>query len=388
MPDDLPAEVSPSSPASNDEERLVTVAVPARDEEGAVARCVSSILEQDEARLQVIVVDGGSTDRTAAIVDALVATDHRIETIRFGAASIPGSMNAALECARGRWFVRVDAHSTIPSDYVRRAVAHLETGRWGGVGGRKDAVADTTVGRAIAAALGSRFGVGNSVYHHGTRPRVVDHVPFGAYETDTLRRLGGWDRRLTANEDFELDRRVRVTVGPLLFDPELRIAWRCRESIGDLFRQYVRYGIGKADVAFLHPFSLRPRHLAPPAAVVLLTGAAATAFVAPGLGLALAAPYGLVLVVASAVTARRVRGAAAKATLPVAFASMHLGWGIGFLKGLVANATGRGPRRRGDPPAPIERPAVVGAGDPTSETVAGDGTAAKRDDDTTTRRIA
>ena len=360
----------------------MTVVVPARNEERTIEACLSSILDQEEQRLQVIVVDGASTDRTAAIVETIAASDPRVESIRFGAASIPGSLNAALRSAAGRWLVRVDAHSTVPPDYVRKAIGLLETGRWGGVGGRKDAVADTTVGRAIARALGSRFGVGNSIYHHGTRPQEVDHLPFGAYATESLRRLGGWDERLTANEDFELDRRMRTTIGPLLFNPKLRIAWRCRETIGDLFRQYVRYGRGKADVAILHPASLRPRHLAPPILVLTLAGAVAATPALPTVAIAVVGAYAVGLAVAAAVEGRDLRGVATKASLPAAFAAMHVGWGIGFLTGLVMAALGRGPSSRGSAPVAIGGPASPSHGMDKDRTQHAHGT------DTTTRRIA
>lgn len=365
----------------------MTVVVPARNEERTIEACLSSVLAQDEHRLQVIVVEGASTDRTAEIVETVATYDPRIVSIRYGAASIPGSLNAALRAAVGRWLVRVDAHSTVPPDYVGKAVALLETGRWGGVGGRKDAVAATPVGRAIAAALGSRFGVGNSIYHHGTRPQEVDHLPFGAYATESLRRLGGWDERLTANEDFELDRRIRTTVGPLLFDPGLRIAWRCRETIGDLFRQYVRYGRGKADVAILHPASLRPRHLAPPILVLTLAGAAFASPAVPTVAIALVGAYAVALGAAAVVEGRHLRGVATKAALPAAFAAMHVGWGIGFLEGLVAAALGRGPRRRGSAPLPIEE-AIEEAAGPAHRDEATDRTKHAQGTDTTTRRIA
>jgi cellulose synthase/poly-beta-1,6-N-acetylglucosamine synthase-like glycosyltransferase len=327
-------------------EPVVTVIVPARDEEGSIARCLASVLAQDEPRLQVIVVDGGSTDATAAIVDEIAARDPRVELIHHGIASIPGSLNAALAATVARWVVRVDAHSAVPPGYVAALMDHLETGRWGGVGGRKDAVAETAAGRAIAAALSSRFGVGNSVYHYGTHRRTVDHVPFGAYPTETLRELGGWDERLVANEDYELDYRLRRAGHELLFDPELRIAWRCRDTIGELFRQYVRYGRGKADVAALHPTSLQPRHLAPPAVLILLVAAGTVSVVSPLAGLAIAAPYAVALAAAVAVTARKVPAAKEKAMLPAAFVAMHVGWGIGFVRGVAAVLTGRGPRRR------------------------------------------
>ena len=72
----------------------------------------------------------------------------------------------------------------------------------------------------IALSLASPFGVGDSVYHHGTKPQVVDHIPFGAYLVSALRAVGGWDERLTVNEDFELDLRLRRAGYELLFDPD------------------------------------------------------------------------------------------------------------------------------------------------------------------------
>ena len=114
------------------------------------------------------------------------------------------------------------------------------------MGGRKNGVGHTAAGRAIAAVMGSQFGQGNSVYHHGTEPTTVDHIPFGAYPIDVVRELGGWDETQLVNEDFEFDYRLRQTGRELLFDPAIQIAWDCRQSVPDLFRQYRRYGRGKA----------------------------------------------------------------------------------------------------------------------------------------------
>ena len=243
---------------------LVTVVVPARNEEANLGPCLSSILEQDWPNLQVLVVDGASTDGTAAIIESFARRDPRVELLVNPDRTIPRSLNLALRAARGSWLVRVDAHACVPPDYVRRLMRHLESGAWGGVGGRKDGQGVTPAGRAIAAAMASPFGVGNSTYHHGRCVRTVDHIPFGAYPTALARELGGWDERLLANEDFEFDYRVRRHGRQLLFDPELKIGWQCRQSVPDLFRQYRRYGRGKADVARLHPASLQPRHVVAP----------------------------------------------------------------------------------------------------------------------------
>jgi hypothetical protein len=223
----------------------------------------------------------------------------------------------------------MDAHSTVGPEYVGAAVARLREGRWGGVGGRKDGTGSTPAGRAIAAALSSRFGVGGSVYHHGDTEQEVDHIPFGAYPTDLVRQLGGWDERLVANEDFEFDHRLRSTGAVLLFDPSIRIAWKSKQSVGELYRQYHRYGRGKVDVARLHPRSLRLRHLLPPLLVPYLAAAAATGLRRPGAAAVMVAPYAAAVAAASVQTARGLADPRARRLVPAAFLAMHLGWGLG-----------------------------------------------------------
>jgi len=296
-----------------------------------VGDCVDAVRTAIGQRddVELIVVDGGSTDGTVAVIERHMAEDPRVELLHNPRQIIPAALNIALAAARGRWLVRMDAHSTVEPSYVRTAVGRLTEGRWGGVGGRKDGVGTTAPGRAIAAALGSRFGVGGSLYHYGTEEQLVDHIPFGAYPTELVRELGGWDERLEANEDFEFDYRLRRSGAVLLFDPRLRISWASRQTVRSLYQQYRRYGAGEFDVARLHPASLRPRHLVPPLRVPYLATAVAGAVRRPRGGAALLAPYPAGLALATVRTARTLEDPAARAYLPAAFLAMHIGWGVG-----------------------------------------------------------
>ena len=313
---------------------LVTLVIPARNEEGFLGACLDSVLAQDYRNLQIVVVDGASTDGTVDVVRSRMAVDDRIELLTNPLSTIPRSLNQALAAARGTWLVRVDAHSTVPPDYVSAAVERLREGCWGGVGGRKDGVGRTSAGRAIAVAMGSRFGVGNSTYHYGTTPQEVDHLPFGAYPVELVRRHGGWDEELVANEDFEFDYRLLQAGEKLLFEPRMVINWHCRQSLPDLYRQYRRYGQGKVDVVVRHPRSLSARHLVPPALVAYSALGAVVALRHPGRSALMMAPYAVAITAATAQTASRLESRRDLASLPGAFVAMHVGWGIGFWAGV------------------------------------------------------
>lgn len=316
---------------------LVTVIVPARDESAFIEAALDGIQEQDHRDLQiVVVVDGATRDDTAAIVARRAALDPRIELLHNPDGGIPRALNVALAAARGRWLVRVDAHSTVATDYVARNVARLRSGAWGGVGGRKNGHGVTPTGRAIAAALSSPFGVGGSVYHHGEAEQEVDHVPFGAYPVALLRELGGWDENLAANEDYEFDYRLRSAGHRLLFDPDIVISWHSRQTVADLYRQYRRYGHGKVAVAVKHPASMRPRHVLVPAFLAYLGAAALVALRRPALAAGMVAPYAAAVATASIRTGRQLDTPRERRSVAPAFLAMHIGWGIGFWAGVGA----------------------------------------------------
>ena len=324
---------------------LVSVVVPARNEAPAIEQCLESVLDQDWASLEVLVVDGCSTDGTRDRVRAISARDPRVRLLDNPKQVVPAALNIALREARSRWLVRVDAHASIPRDYVRTAHGLLASNEYGAVGGRKDGKGTTAPGRAIAAVMGSRFGVGGSTYHFGTHAQDVDHVPFGAYPVQLLEALGGWNESLRVNEDFELDYRVQSAGFRVRFDPRMRIQWQSRQSVGDLARQYYRYGRGKVQVAALHPASMKLRHLAPPMLVLQLGAAALLARRNPKLSAALAAPYAAVIAAGTIAVGRRV-DSAAKPYVGPALLAMHLSWGAGFWRGVADVVLAQGRRGR------------------------------------------
>lgn len=326
----------------------VAVVMPVREEAASIETSIRAVFGGSIPPDEVIVVDGLSADDTPQLVRRLMAEYPSLRLVSNERRTIPAALNIGWQSTACDIVVRVDGHAVVSSNYVELARRHLASGDWQGVGGRKVPVASTATGRAIAAAMSSRWGIGNSRYHYATQREEADHVPFGAYMRTTIASLGGWDERILVNQDFEFDYRLRQRGGRILFEPAMTSAWACSERLSDLAHQYRRYGRGKAAVVYEHPRSLRMRHLAPVASVlglstlsiisVLLPDTKASRFARRGL-----CAYSLGVGAAGLLGAGGQCDPAARWRTPAVLSMMHNAQGVGFLTGLLHAVRQRSP---------------------------------------------
>lgn len=114
-----------------DEAPLVSVLVPARNEEGRVlAACISSILSQDYGRFEVIAVNDRSTDATGTILRAIARGDDKLRVIEgaeppAGWLGKPFALQQALEDARGQWVLATDADMIFDESALRTALDYV-----------------------------------------------------------------------------------------------------------------------------------------------------------------------------------------------------------------------------------------------------------------------
>ncbi len=113
----------------------VSIIVPARNEERNIGRCVTSLLEQDYDDYEVIVVDDGSTDKTAAILDEIAhkhPQSHKLWVLRLrdlpeGWAGKPHALHMGVQEARGDWLLFTDADTWHEPQALRFAVQKATT---------------------------------------------------------------------------------------------------------------------------------------------------------------------------------------------------------------------------------------------------------------------
>jgi len=312
--------------AEGDPSPTVTVAIPVLNEEACIERCLDAVDRQTYPGIvEVLVVDGGSTDATVRLARRhprvrIVVNPQRIQAC---------ALNLALAQSTGALFVRVDGHCEIADDYVSQCVAALARTGASMVGGRMvPVVAGGMLQQGIAAAMSSRLGAGPARFHSGGAAGPVDTVYLGAFWTAVARDVGGYAEDQPVNEDAELAQRM-MAKGPVWFEPAIRSTYVPRSDLLSLGRQFWRYGRGRAATVRKHPASLAPRQLIAPLLVLgLLSGWRRRVLVA----------YAAFIGGAAAVKARS--DPKLGLGFAVALPTMHLLWGTGFLVGLSPHGAG------------------------------------------------
>lgn len=233
---------------------LVTVIVPMLNESADIADCIERVGRQDlrAEKIELVLVDAVSDDDTVEVARAAAA--------RWGFARVVMCTNprrrTSIGCNRGLaestapYTVRVDARSRIEPAYVRACVALLAARpEVGVVGGAQIAIArsGSLKARCIARALNNAILMGFSRYRRRSRSGPSDTVWMGAFRTEELRALGGWDDDTALNEDYELNERYRASGAIVWFDEGLRSGYLPRASVRLIGRQYVSFGRVKAD---------------------------------------------------------------------------------------------------------------------------------------------
>lgn len=325
----------------------VSVLMPVRNEQSFIARSLGAVVAQDYPadRMEIIIIDGCSQDRTLEIVKSFQAQCPNIRVVENERLTVPFGLNLGTDLAIGDIIVRVDGHCEIASDYVRRCVEHLVHDGVAGVGGRLETIGETPTARSIALALSSKFGVGGVAFRtHRGGDILVDTVPFPAYTRATIELAGPYDEEMKRNQDDEYNYRIREKGGRLLLAEDVRSRYFSRGTLRKLGRQYFEYGFWKVRVAQKHPGQMQARHFVP---LVFVSSVLATAILSMFFRrarFALAAILGVYALTNTAYSTllARTHGWRHLPVLPTAFCTLHVFYGIGFLVGLVRFASGWG----------------------------------------------
>ena len=149
---------------------LVSIIVPARNEEGSIDSCLSTAELQDHSKIEIIVLDDASTDKTPVIVSRHAKQDNRVVALTGDGSPLPEgwfgkpwALERAQAHAKGKWLAFIDADVQLAPEAISRALAYVEAQKLDMLTGVGDLTVQTFWERVLQPAVGGLILAGNSL---------------------------------------------------------------------------------------------------------------------------------------------------------------------------------------------------------------------------------
>ncbi len=318
--------------------KKVSVIIPCLNEEKYICRCLDSLIanDYDHELLEIIVVDGMSTDQTPNLLKKYDSKYDFIKVLDNPKRITPAALNIAIKHSKSDIILRVDAHAVYEPDYISLLVNGLDRYGADNIGGIRTTaiICDTPLTRALSLAISFPFTAGNAFYRTGSKDvRVVDTVWCGCYNRTLFSKIGYFNENIIRTEDRDFNARIIAAGGKVVLDPNAKCTYFPRTD----FIAYLKWNAyGPYRLFYNHKFTqvnmVSWRNFIP-AVFILSQLSAIVAFGTSTIwGLILSLPlifYWIVVCLLSLKLSLKYRSASLAPALAVVFAATHYGYGFG-----------------------------------------------------------
>lgn len=329
----------------------IDIIVGVKNEEQHIERCIKSLMHQTMDDLNIMVIDGLSDDGTARIVTRLMEEDPRIKLLTNPQEKISSARNIGLKASQSEYIAYLDGHTFVEKDWLETLYStyiHFEKKcKLAGVGSTYDIPHDDTpFGKTVALCVQTVFGGLGTSFTRENEVHTVDTVAFALYKRDILKKEGVfYDNKMTHCEDTDFNHQLLQKGYTLLKHPDARVYQYRRKNLVDFSRQMFKYGEGRSKLIKKYKETLKYYHLIPIITIFYLL------FIIISLILYLfriinlesfliiSTPliiYLIIDIIYTLFIMVQHRGLNHIIAMLI-FPSIHIGYGTGFLKGLIVD---------------------------------------------------
>ena len=256
----LAEKLRPNPPDHPEYKPQVTVMIPAYNEESVIVDTVRSALASVYPKLEILVIDDGSTDHTAELVRSHFGRDPRVRLLLQPNRGKPAALNHALSEATGAIVVSIDADTIVDPEAVPRLVRHFVNPKVGAVAGNVKVMnRNKWLTRWQALEYITSQNLEKRAFDLLNCIPVVPGAA-GAWRTDLLRANGGFSGDTVA-EDTDLTLTIRRNGWKILYDEDAIGRTEVPDTVDALIRQRFRWTFGTLQAVWKHRDAVgKPRY--------------------------------------------------------------------------------------------------------------------------------
>ena len=247
----------------------VTIVMPVLNEGQFIEQTLEQLVSQDYPRqcIEILVVDGGSTDDTHDIVNKMSGKHLYVKLLDNPKKRSSAGRNIGFREGQGEYFVVIDGHCYIPDDQLIKNIVKFFQKSGADCLGRPqqlDPPGLTDFQKAVAVARASKIGhSGASLIYSDFEGFISPQSNGAAYKKEVFDEVGYVDESFDAAEDLEFNYRVEKAGLKCYTGSALTVKYYPRISLSALFRQLSRYGQGRRRFIHKHPEAISFNQLIP-----------------------------------------------------------------------------------------------------------------------------
>jgi len=322
---------------------FITIVMPVRNESKFIQATLMELIEQDYPKncYEIIVADGESSDTTREIVKKMARRHNNIRLLNNPGILPSSGRNVGFKNGRGDIFLVIDGHCLINNRLYLQTVVDCYLKSGADCLGRPQPFiipVYPTVQKAIALARTSTLGHSSNSFIHSNEEGFVSPVSVGfSYKRKVFEQIGYLDETFDACEDVEFNYRVEKAGYKCFFSPKISIQYFPRPDLKGLFKQLMRYGVGRAKFLMKHPETINLDMFLPSLFMLGIVFGPFFSLVHPYFGYFYLTIIGIYLCIISCEATKlgHKDGLQFVSKLLVAFPVIHLTLGLGLLYGFI-----------------------------------------------------
>jgi len=249
----------------------VTFGVIAYNEHDYITDLLNALLKQSylKDKIEVILVDGGSTDDTKQIMkefaDKYSSFFISVKVFDNPKRVQPSGWNVVIKNSTSDVILRIDAHARLPQDYIETCINCLNSGEYVCGGPRENIIDEKTAWKQmLLEAEQSMFCSGIALYRNKTiEKKYVKSVFHGAYRREVFDRVGLFNEDLIRTEDNEMHYRIRGAGYQICYDPAIHSYYQTRNSLTGMVKQKYQNGLWIGKTLYICPGCISLFHMVP-----------------------------------------------------------------------------------------------------------------------------